>query len=213
MQALASRRAALATAAALLARAALPLRASGFAKASALAGLGLAPGLRVHAADAVDASAPPAEVSAALPGARLLGSGRLRFLGLAIYDSRLWAPSGFAAASYAQRPFALELNYLRSLSGKLIAERSLKEMRRQGSLSAQQEQAWLQAMLQAFPDVNAGDRITGVHTPGTGARFWFNGQLRASIPDADFSRVFFGIWLSEATSEPQLRLGLLGQAA
>jgi hypothetical protein len=190
------------------------------ANASALTGLGLAPALLVsaHAADAADAAAAPSlpaqptELISALPAARLLGGGRLRFLGLSIYDARLWVSSGFSAASYAQTPFALELIYLRSLSGKLIAERSLKEMRRQGSISTEREQAWLQAMLQAFPDVHAGDRITGLHTPGVGARFWFNGQPRASVNDADFSRVFFGIWLSEASSEPKMRSQLLGLA-
>jgi hypothetical protein len=33
----------------------------------------------------------PAEVAAALPGARMQGSARLRFLGLSVYDARLWS--------------------------------------------------------------------------------------------------------------------------
>jgi len=33
-------------------------------------------------------------------------------------------------------------------------------------------------MHEAFPDVKAGDRITGMHQPGVGARFWFNGVAR-----------------------------------
>jgi hypothetical protein len=45
-----------------------------------------------------------------------------------------------------------------------------------------------------------------------GARFWFNGQLRATVPDAEFSRLFFGIWLAETTSEPHLRSALLAGA-
>jgi hypothetical protein len=130
-----------------------------------------------------------------------------------IYQARLWTRAGFSAADYLQSPFALELNYARSLTGRLIAERSLKEMRRQGSISPEREQAWLEAMVQAFPDVKAGDRITGLHTPGVGARFWFNGQSRPAVRDVDFSRMFFGIWLSEATSEPQMRTQLLAPAA
>jgi hypothetical protein len=181
----------------------------------ALAALSLAPGVRAmgQATDAPAGMGLPTELQSTLPAAQLLGSGRLRFLGMSIYDSRLWVPSGFNAASYAQSPFALELIYRRGLSGKLIAERSLKEMRRQGSFSAQQEQAWLQAMEQAFPDVRDGDRITGLHTPGVGARFWFNGQARGTVADADFSRFFFGIWLSDASSEPQLRSQLLGKTS
>jgi hypothetical protein len=52
-----------------------------------------------------------------------------------------------------------------------------------------------------------------LHSPGEGARFWFNGQSRPAIRDAEFSRMFFGIWLSDATSEPQIRAQLLAAAA
>ena len=155
----------------------------------------------------------PAEVLAAMPGAHALGSATLRFLGLAIYQARLWIPRGFRSNGYSQSQFALELNYFSSLSGPLIAERSLKEMRRQGPIDEAREQLWLRAMVRAFPDVKAGDRITGLHTPGVGARFWFNGQSRPAVDDPDFSQLFFGIWLSEATSEPQMRASLLGQSA
>lgn len=186
-------------------------QALGWTAASAWAGLGLAPGLVAAAADAPEAgTAPPAELLTELPGARAMGAGTLRFLGLEIYAARLWVQAGFSAGAYAQSPFALELTYHRSLSGRLIAERSLKEMQRQGPWSAAQESTWLQAMVQAFPDVQNGDRLTGLHTPGAGARFWFNARPRAAVRDTDFSRVFFGIWLSEASSEPQLRASLLG---
>ena len=153
----------------------------------------------------------PPELVATLPGAQALGAATLRFLGLDIYAARLWVPNGFNAITYAQSPLALELTYLRALSGQRIAERSLKEMRRQSTLGAAQEQAWLDAMLQAFPDVKAGDRISGLHTPGVGARFWFNAVERPAVRDAEFSRLFFGIWLSEASSEPQMRASLLGR--
>ena len=147
------------------------------------------------------------------PGLRSVGTARMRFWGLHIYDAQLWASAEFKASAYAQSPFALELLYARSLSGKAIAERSLQEMQRQGAMPAEQAQTWLTAMERAFPDVKAGDRIVGAHTPGQGARFWFNGQPRPGLRDAEFSRRFFGIWLSDATSEPALRAQLLGLAA
>ena len=58
--------------------------------------------------------------------------------------------------------------------------------------------------------MRAGDRITGVHLPGEGARFFVNGRLQGELRDADFARLFFGIWLSPRTSEPALREALLG---
>jgi hypothetical protein len=155
----------------------------------------------------------PQEVAGELANAQPTGSTRMRFFGLDIYDAKLWVGPGFSAASYARHPLALELTYLRSLSGRAIAERSLKEMRRLGTIVATQEQRWLAAMEDVFPDVKNADRITGLHQPATGAKFWFNGQPRGTVADVEFSRLFFGIWLAEATSEPRLRAELLARAA
>lgn len=180
------------------------------ASAAATAALGSA-ALPVYA-QAPAAPLPPAHVAEVVPGAIFSGSARMRFFGFDVYDSSLWVAPGFKAASYAQSPLILELTYLRSLGGQAIAKRSIAEMRRSGPISAEQEQRWLTAMQQSFPDVKSGDRITGVHNPVAGARFWFNGMARAPINDAEFSRLFFGIWLSTATSEPALRTALLANA-
>jgi Chalcone isomerase-like len=152
----------------------------------------------------------PAEVAAELPGAMLLGSGRLTFIGLAIYEARLWVGEGFKAESYEQAPLAIELDYARTLYGKLIAERSLDEMKRAGGIREAQAETWLATLKQTFPDVAKGERITGVYRPGESARFFFNGKAIGEVRDAEFARRFFGIWLSPKTSEPKLRMALLG---
>ena len=157
-------------------------------------------------------AAAPAEVAAELPAAKLLGSGRLTFLGLQIYDARLWVTDAFKAETYEQAPLAIELEYGRTLYGKLIAERSLDEMKRGGGVSEEQAERWLATMKQTFPDVAKGDRITGVFRPGVSVRFFLNGKSIGEVNDADFARRFFGIWLSPKTSEPKLRLALLGPA-
>jgi hypothetical protein len=156
-------------------------------------------------------TAVPSEVAGELPGALWAGSARLRFFGLDVYDARLWVAPGFAAANYARHALALELTYLRSLTGSTIAERSLQEMARAQEITPAQAKRWLGAMQTAFPDVKSGDRLTGLHSPDLGARFWLNGQTRAAVPDPEFSRLFFGIWLSDATSEPRLRRNLLAR--
>ncbi len=145
-----------------------------------------------------------------LTGWAARGQGRLRFLGLAIYDIVLWSPEAVQAARWSEQPLALALTYARSLKGRLIAERSIKEMERQGPLEAASAERWLSGMSTAFPDVNEGDRLTGRHDPQEGARFWLNGKPVGDAFDANFSRRFFGIWLSPQTSEPALRQKLLG---
>ena len=133
---------------------------------------------------------------------------RFSVWGFDVYDARLWTPPGFELQHYAKHAFALELQYLRKLQGQAIAERSLDEMRRLAQLPQDKAQAWLESLRRALPDVAPGDRITGIHLPGQGAEFWFNGRRIAQVPDAQFAPLFFGIWLDGRTSEPQLRARL-----
>ncbi len=164
-------------------------------------------------AQAQTTSAAPAELTAPLPAARLQGRARMRFMGLSIYEARLWVGAAPVATDWAAVPFAIEIEYARTLWGSMIAERSLTEMRRQGEIAADVAERWLTTMKGLFPDVKEGDRLTGVHTPGQGARFFLNGAAHGTPQDATFSRVFFGIWLSPKTSEPALRSALLGLAS
>jgi hypothetical protein len=156
----------------------------------------------------------PPELLDELPGARLQGSGRLRFMGFQVYDARLWTGRQAAGRDvvndWGAAPLALELQYLRSFDGHAIAERSLAEMKRQGEIAADTAERWLQAMKQLFPDVRSGDRILGVSLPGHGAKFYVNGALKGEIRDAEFARRFFGVWLSPSTSQPAMRESLLG---
>lgn len=155
----------------------------------------------------------PPEVAAELRGAQLLGKGQLRYLGLHVYDIRLWGEPGATVRDPQAATLALELEYARALDGQAIAERSLKEMKGLARVDSAQAERWLQQMRQIFPDVKKGDRITGVQHPGEAARFFVNGQPRGEVRDAEFTRLFFGIWLSPRTSQPKLREALLGSKA
>ncbi|MFG6429906.1 chalcone isomerase family protein [Roseateles sp. LYH14W] len=150
-----------------------------------------------------------AHAAAELSGLTKRGEARFRFFGLHVYDIRLWSAAPVTAANWQEQPLTLEIEYARNLDGAEIAKRSLKEMRRQASVADAQAQTWLAEMQAAFPDVKAGDRISGRFDPGTAAQFFINGQPRRRVSDAQFARLFFGIWLSPQTSEPALREQLL----
>ena len=160
---------------------------------------------------AVRAQVPEASASTAapLPTARLAGQGVLRFLGFEIYRARLWVQPGFDADNYAALPLALELTYHRNFTAEAIAKRSIEEMRRVGRFTPQQAQRWQQALQAALPDVKPGDRLLGLYQPGAGAVFKMGGRVVGEVADAEFSRLFFGIWLSPQTSEPGLRQELI----
>jgi len=154
------------------------------------------------------ASVSPA-ASTPLEGARLVGQGTMRFLGFEVYRARLWAQPGFDADQYSAHPLALELTYQRNFTAEAIAKRSIEEMRRVGSFTPQQATRWQQALQAALPDVKPGDRLLGLYQPGAGAVFKMGGRVVGEVPDAEFSRLFFGIWLSPQTSEPGLRQELI----
>ncbi|MFM7332350.1 MAG: chalcone isomerase family protein [Brachymonas sp.] len=152
----------------------------------------------------------PQAVLQGIGSAKVQGQARLKVYGFNIYDAKLWVSEGFSAENYAQEPFALELKYLRNFSGEMIAERSLKEMQRIGDVSAEKSAQWLDVMKKTFPDVKKGDQLIGIHRPDGSASFVLNGKSVGEVKDAQFNRLFFGIWLSPKSSEPKMRRELIG---
>jgi hypothetical protein len=169
----------------------------------------------------VEASTPPAPAGA--PREPLVhqgvtlwprGEGRMRFLGLAVYTARLWAAEGFDPARHARHPLALELVYARAFSARQIAERSLQEMKQQTPIPQAAQAAWVEKLAATLPDVKPGDSLLGLHHPQQGALFRAgtppDARVLGAVDDPLFSGLFFGIWLSPATSEPALRKALIG---
>lgn len=148
------------------------------------------------------------------PGSRLQGEATLRFWGLRIYHARLWTRPDFRAqpqaTPLADQALLLELQYLRDLQGPAIAERSLQEMRRSPDFPEAQATRWLATLQRLLPDVRAADRLSGQYLPGQGLQFWHNDRPIGRVDDLDLARRFMGIWLAPTTSEPAMRLALLG---
>jgi hypothetical protein len=153
----------------------------------------------------------PAEARAALPNLKLAGMGKLTFFGLEVYEASLWVTDGFKPNSFEDHAFAFELHYSRNFTSEAIAKRSIDEMKRLESLDDKQAEQWQASLREVIPNVKKGDRLVGLYRPNNGVAFWNNGKRTGNISDAEFSRQFFGIWLSPKTSQPKLRLALLGK--
>ena len=161
-----------------------------------------------------EAPLPPPHVQKYLADARLAGTGKLTWYGIHVYDARLYVPgAGIDSRNSAGSPFALELTYKRSLTGRAIAASSRDEIERLGFGSAAARARWHEQMVKLFPDVKRDHRLAGVNVPGRGARFYYDGVPLGSIDDPEFANAFFAIWLDERTIAPRLRESLLRQAA
>ena len=159
---------------------------------------------------------PPAFVSIDVPEARLAGEGEFSWFGMRIYQAQLWVgPLGYQDAMPETAPFVLELRYARALDGGKIADASVEQMQKIGAGTPQQRQAWLATMQRIFPDVKEGQRLAAAWRAGVspGVRFYLDGNVLADVPDGDFARAFFAIWLSPASTAPKLRSALLRGAA
>jgi hypothetical protein len=150
----------------------------------------------------------PDEVIGKSPELRPVGEGRLRWLGLHIYDAALW--TGESAVSM-QDEFALDIRYARNIPARRLVGTSVKEMRRLGFGDSEQREQWSREMARVFPDIAKGDRLTGVNRPGVGAEFYHNGRFVGGVNDPGFSDAFFSIWLDPRTREPGLRESLIGR--
>jgi len=155
---------------------------------------------------------PPDHVRRHIEDPQALGTGRLTWFGLHVYDAQLFVPRGFDPARPTTQPFALELLYARSLDGRAIAERSRDEIARLKIGTDAQRAHWLAEMTALFPDVKAGQRLAGIYRPAGATRFYVDGRFLGEIADPEFGRAFFAIWLDPRTSAPQLRANLLRHA-
>lgn len=139
------------------------------------------------------------------------GTGALRFFGFKAYDANLWTAGNLKANPIVDKNlFALEIVYKTSIKAEEIVNVSLIEMARLKKLTDAQIRNWTTEMQRTFPNVSAGDRLTGVYVPKQGTRFFFNSRLIAEINDPAFGDAFFAIWLDEGTKRGDLRRALLG---
>jgi hypothetical protein len=156
---------------------------------------------------AAPAAAGDSCAAAHVPRAKITGQGAMKVAFWHVYDAALYVPGGKYSPG---QPHALKLIYRQKIKGKKIAEISAQEMRKNGLKDKALLTDWSAKMEKIFPDVRPGDSLTGVYT-GNQTIFCQDGRKLGGVQGHDFARHFFGIWLSEKTTAPELRRQLLGQ--
>lgn len=146
-------------------------------------------------------------ILASVPGASVVGRGVLSYAFWDIYEATLYAPKGrFDPA----KPVALSIAYYHAIDGRDIADRSVQEIRKQGFNDEIKLATWNAQMKAIFPDVKNGTTLSAVYMPGNQTTFYNGNKAIGAIKGDDFGKSFFGIWLGERTSKPELRRALLG---
>lgn len=147
----------------------------------------------------------PPEVAAELGPALRIGEVPYKVLGWSVFDAELWASQDRFAWD---RPFALSLTYRRRIPADALVSRSLRGMAERGAAAAPERLA--PRLRACFPDVAAGDRITGVSLGSDRARFYLNGRRTCDLAWPGLRHGFFGIWLDAAGRDRSFSARLTG---
>ena len=139
---------------------------------------------------------------------KVCGSGVLTWSVFRLYRATLHAPGVFDA----DRPFAIDLSYLRRIPADQIVERTIDEIRRLRTPDHEALTRWQGALSALIPDVSLGSRLIGVFEPGRGVSFYSDAQRLGEVCDPKFAESFAAIWLDPQARSPALRAALLGEA-
>jgi Chalcone isomerase-like len=134
-----------------------------------------------------------------------VGSGVYRKFGLRIYDATLWAPNG---AWSADKAYALELHYARSLSKETVVGNVSDNISDEGVANEETLARWTKTLNDTLPAIEDGDTLIGLYIPGKKSQLFYNGKKIASLEDDAFSKAFFDIWLGQK-ADSSLRSQLL----
>jgi hypothetical protein len=139
---------------------------------------------------------------------QLVGEAQLKFLFWSVYNSRLYSADG--GYQDGQRPLRLEIQYLLDADARDLIARTREEWSHQGVDLELQEQ-WSEQLAVLWPDVRSDDTLALVIDTQGASTFFFNDEALGVIEDPRFGARFLDIWLSSQTSQPELRLALLGR--
>ena len=106
--------------------------------------------------------------------------------------------------------FALEFNYKKSVSKKIIVDASIDELSKAPSVNSLEIEAWRQILEKGISDMQAGEKASVVFSKSGNVEFWSENREPISFQDLKFAKSFAAIWLGPKTSHPKLRLALLG---
>ena len=139
---------------------------------------------------------------------QVCGTGVLTWSVFRLYRATLHVPGVFDP----DRPYAIDLSYLRRIPADQIVGRSMEEISRLRSTDPETLARWHSALTALIPDVALGSRLIGVFEPGARVSFYSDTQRLGEVGDPKFAEAFAAIWLDPQTRGPVLRAALLGQA-
>ena len=142
------------------------------------------------------------------PDLQAVGTGVLKVFFMDIYSLTLHSRErNYQVSDH----FALEFNYIKSVSKKTIVDASTDELSKAPNVNALELEAWRQMLEKGINDMQAGEKASVVFSKSGNVEFWSENREPVLFQDRKFAENFAAIWLGPKTSHPKLRLALLGK--
>ena len=142
------------------------------------------------------------------PDLRVVGTGVLKVFFMDIYSLTLHSKErDYRLSDY----FALEFNYRKSVSKKMIVDASMEELSKVPNVGSVELEAWNQILEKGESGMRVGEKASVVFSKSGDVEFWSENHEPISFQDLKFVKNFAAIWLGPKTSHPKLRLALLGK--
>jgi len=159
---------------------------------------------------ATAAQAKPAEIAPVIKATEPQGKGALSWMWLTAYHAELWTDQPVGEGALPAPPYALSIVYDMDFTADELLDRSIEEMDKAQSLSDAEKKTYSAQLAAVIPAVKKGDRITALRDAAKQVVMYHNGTQTGVLADAVLADRFLGIWLAPTTSEPKLRMALLG---
>jgi hypothetical protein len=125
-----------------------------------------------------------------------------------IYKSRLSTTTGNYPIVNKNEKLMYEINYLADISKADLIRRTIEQWVHIG-VDEKTYRAFIPQLTKIWPDIVAGDTLSLlIHNDKS--EFYWNNRYIGDVNSPVFGKVFLDIWLSENTSQPELRTELLG---
>ena len=142
------------------------------------------------------------------PDLRVVGTGVLKVFFMNIYRLTLHSKEHDYSVS---DHFALEFDYQKSVSKKIIVDASMDELSKAPNSTSAEKKTWKQILEKGISDMQAGEKASVVFSDTGDVEFWSENRKPISFQNLKFAKNFAAIWLGPQTSYPKLRLALLGK--
>jgi hypothetical protein len=141
----------------------------------------------------------------------LRSAGKKDWWKFSVYDAGLYIARGVSKEDVlSDIPKKLVLRYRRSIPGEKIVEASENKIATNPEVDFEAIRDRMNYLHSLYRSVKKGDDYALVYEPGRGTQLYFNGEKQGDvIPGADFTKAYFGIWLSKHVVCRKLRWELL----